>query len=148
MAKADRAEAQGIIRGFQAINRDMKARILAEAGKKGFSYLEYVIFSAISDFTGLTLQELSTRLGLPNSTVSRIIDRLVKRGRVEREVPGDDRRTVRLSLSRKKTQRGRISDALGDELSGLITDKEAREINAALIKLGGAMEKIRIRGGE
>ncbi|MBU3138085.1 MarR family transcriptional regulator [Clostridium gasigenes] len=47
----------------------------------------------------ITLKELSEDLSLSKSTVSGIVDRLEKQCVVVREIPEDNRRTVRLSLS-------------------------------------------------
>lgn len=47
----------------------------------------------------ITLKELSEALSLSKSTVSGIVDRLEKQGIVVREIPEDNRRIVRLSLS-------------------------------------------------
>lgn len=47
----------------------------------------------------ITLKELSEALSLSKSTVSGIVDRLEKQGVVVREIPKDNRRIVRLSLS-------------------------------------------------
>lgn len=47
----------------------------------------------------ITLKELSEKLSLSKSTVSEIVDRLEKQGIVVREIPEDNRRIVRLSLS-------------------------------------------------
>ncbi|ODA39895.1 Transcriptional regulator, MarR family [Desulfosporosinus sp. BG] len=46
-----------------------------------------------------TLNELSDYLGLSKSTVSGIVDRLVGQGVIIREIPENNRRIVRLSLS-------------------------------------------------
>jgi MarR family transcriptional regulator, organic hydroperoxide resistance regulator len=47
----------------------------------------------------ITLKELSEKLSLSKGTVSGIVDRLENQGVVLREIPKDNRRTVRLSLS-------------------------------------------------
>ena len=49
----------------------------------------------------ITLKELSEKLDLSKGTVSGIIDRLENQGIVIREIPKENRRTVRLSLSPK-----------------------------------------------
>lgn len=49
----------------------------------------------------ITLKELSEKLSLSKSTVSGIVDRLENEGVVIREIPKDNRRIVRLSLSLK-----------------------------------------------
>lgn len=47
----------------------------------------------------ITLKELSERLNLSKSTVSGIVTQLEKQGVIIREIPEDNRRIVKLSLS-------------------------------------------------
>lgn len=49
------------------------------------------------------LNELSEKLYLDKSTVSRTVDSLVKKGTVNRDVPEENRRKVTLSLTQKGT---------------------------------------------
>ncbi len=49
----------------------------------------------------ITLKELSEKLNLSKSTVSGIVDKLEKQGVLVREIPENNRRIVRLSLSDK-----------------------------------------------
>lgn len=49
----------------------------------------------------LTAKELAERLNIDKSTVSRNVDKLVRKGLVQREIPATDRRTVLISLSTK-----------------------------------------------
>jgi DNA-binding MarR family transcriptional regulator len=49
----------------------------------------------------ISLNELSERLYLDKSTVSRTVDSLVRKGAVNREVPAQNRRKVTLSLTEK-----------------------------------------------
>lgn len=48
---------------------------------------------------GLTLKELSERMGLAHSTVSGIIDRLERQGLVRRQVNSTDRRSTRINVT-------------------------------------------------
>lgn len=50
---------------------------------------------------GLTLKELSERMGLAHSTVSGIIDRLERRGMVYRQVDPADRRSTRIVMTER-----------------------------------------------
>ena len=50
---------------------------------------------------GSRFAELSEILDLDKSTLSRTVDSLVKEGYVVREIPPDNRRTVKLSLTKK-----------------------------------------------
>jgi DNA-binding MarR family transcriptional regulator len=65
------------------------------------------------DGGGLSLSELSTRLGLAHSTVSGIVDRLERDGLVRRITRADDRRYRRIEIS------AAVRDWLRDELPAL-----------------------------
>jgi len=47
----------------------------------------------------ITVTELSEKLTLEKSTVSRTVENLVKKGYLQREIPEDNRRTVKLQLT-------------------------------------------------
>ncbi len=48
-----------------------------------------------------TMSELTTELGIACSSATGIVDRLVQRGYAERTRPDDDRRTVKVALTRR-----------------------------------------------
>jgi len=48
-----------------------------------------------------TLNELSARLGLDKSSVSRTVESLVNKGMVDRIIPKDNRRTTRIRLTKQ-----------------------------------------------
>lgn len=73
---------------------------------KGFDGYEItmpqgMVIGNLGKFGKMKISELSGRLGLSNSTVSGIIDRLEKQGMVERSRSLDDKRVVYVSLSTK-----------------------------------------------
>lgn len=53
----------------------------------------------ISHHSGCSLSELAKKLGTTNSAASKIVDGLVERGFVRREIDVDDRRKITLSLT-------------------------------------------------
>lgn len=70
----------------------------------------------------VTLNELSECMMLTKSTVSGIIDRLEKQGIVIREIPEDNRRIVRLSLSNDFKEKHDISSMKKEFISDCILD--------------------------
>lgn len=65
-------------------------------------------------------RDLVVRLRLDRSSVSRLVDRLVSRGWVER-IPGYDRRTVRLAATdRGRTVAARIATSRGQRFGALL----------------------------
>lgn len=68
----------------------------------------------------VTQRELVDRLRLERSSVSRLVDRLVSRGWVER-TPGDDRRTVRLTATEAgRNVAGRVAASRGQRFAALL----------------------------
>ncbi len=53
----------------------------------------------IENQDNITVTELSEKLTLEKSTVSRTVDNLVKKGYLQREIPEENRRTVKLQLT-------------------------------------------------
>jgi len=62
---------------------------------------------------GLSLKDLSARLGLSHSIVSGIVDQLERQGTIERQAAENDRRFSRIVMTRV------VRDFLRDALSGL-----------------------------
>lgn len=55
----------------------------------------------IEEKPGLSLKELAEKLSLEKSTVSRSIDQLTKNGFIDRVIPPDNRRSIKLELTEK-----------------------------------------------
>lgn len=62
---------------------------------------EMMIMFELYENKVLSLNELSQKMEFPKSSISRIVDQLVNRGYVAREIPKENRRTVKLSISDK-----------------------------------------------
>lgn len=87
---------------------------------------------------GINLQELSEKLGLSKSTVSGIVDRLVSQGDVTREIPSENRRSVRLFLSPNFLEKCDLKEIKKQFLTDLF--KDATEEDLKLIING--LEKL------
>jgi DNA-binding MarR family transcriptional regulator len=78
---------------------NIKSRMMDKAAGMGFSMPQFMTLIELYRHDGITMHELSEKLNLPKSSVSRITDQLVKKGMVESIRPSDNRRTVRLSVT-------------------------------------------------
>ena len=88
----------------------------------------------------MTLKELSESQGIPKSTVSRLVDGLVKRHVLNREIPEENRRIVRITITEEF--RGRM-DALRDDAGFqqlLQRDLPGETARLAIRKLGELLE--------
>ncbi|EHM09511.1 transcriptional regulator [Thermanaerovibrio velox DSM 12556] len=93
-ASALRAALRGLVRGLGLLDRD-------GACCGGVTLAQCHALGEIADSGGLSLMELSRRLGLHKSTVSRTVDPLVEMGLVAQERDPLDRRRYVLSLTAK-----------------------------------------------
>jgi DNA-binding MarR family transcriptional regulator len=100
MPKQDLAAiAEHIDRDLRAIREILRRPLDVEIAKGDLTGPQQNAVAALVRSGGMTLKELSRHLGLAHSTVSGIVDRLVKRGIVERQVDPADRRLTRVVVT-------------------------------------------------
>lgn len=78
----------------------------------GLQVPEWRVLASLSDGDGMTVGELAARALQRQPTMTKIIDRMVDSGLVERRRDKDDRRKVRVFISRDGQRR--VDDALAD----------------------------------
>ena len=96
--------------------------------KYKFTAPQSMTISQLHSTPYITLKELSEKLSLSKSTVSGIIDRLENQGIVIREIPKDNRRTVRLSLSPQFTEDVDFNCIKKDYLFNTIKDTNLKDM--------------------
>lgn len=92
-------QADKIINIFKNIQKSLNVRFKKSANEYGFTVPQLSVIFHLYKMPYITLNELSECMMLTKSTVSGIIYRLSKQGIVIREIPEDNRRIVKLSLS-------------------------------------------------
>jgi DNA-binding MarR family transcriptional regulator len=96
-----RALAQHTERTLNAIHRSMRQRLQAEFARGNLTGPQRLVMSTlVRTQEGLSLKQLSHSVSLAHSTVSGIVDRLVKQGLIERKAHSTDRRITLLIASR------------------------------------------------
>jgi DNA-binding MarR family transcriptional regulator len=66
--------------------------------RQGISVAQWVVLRTLYDSSGVTLNEAAAQVGVDKSSLSRMVERLVQRGLVNR-AEGEDRRSVGLTLT-------------------------------------------------
>ena len=90
------------------------------ASDNNLSLSQYFTLTNISS-SGISMTELSTMLGLDNSTLTRNINILIKRALVLKEKSEEDRRGYTITLSEKGiTLLGNLENQIEDILEGFI----------------------------
>ncbi|WP_052309956.1 MarR family winged helix-turn-helix transcriptional regulator [Methanocella arvoryzae] len=108
---------------------------------EGLTPLDLHILAFIEARPDVILKELRNYLDVPNSTLTGLIDRLEKKGLIERVISGRDRRSFGLKLTakgadlRKEQQQVRLASA-SKMLGALDSDEERRAFVGMLNKIG------------
>ena len=84
---------------LSAIRQEIRRPVEAEFAKGGLTGPQRTVMQALIQSDGLSLKELTKRVGLAHSTVSGIVDRLEKRGLLERQPNLKDRRHTSIVVS-------------------------------------------------
>jgi len=82
-----------------SIRQEIRRPVEAEFAKGGLTGPQRSVMQVLVKSDGRSLKELTAQVGLAHSTVSGIVDRLAKRGLVQREPNLSDRRHTRIFVS-------------------------------------------------
>ncbi len=121
---------------IRTLNRKFRQYMLSQTVGCGLTVPQIHLMQELYQNPGITLGELSMRLGLAKSTVSGIVDRLEKQGKVVRKRNDNDRRVVHIDLSSGEKQLGEsISLMRTNYLAGLMNSMNQEEIQGLIIGL-------------
>ena len=81
---------------LSAIHHAMRKALKAEVAKGDLTGPQTAVMRTVIGKPAISLRELSREVSLAHSTVSGIVDRLVTRGMLEREIDAQDKRITRL----------------------------------------------------
>ncbi len=88
-------------RDLRAVRQLMRRPVEAAVARGGLTAPQQAAMSILVKSGGASLKDLSRELGLAHSTVSGIVDRLQKKGLVERQTDERDRRVTTVVASRQ-----------------------------------------------
>lgn len=115
-------QADEIIDIFKDIKKSLSCKFKKSAKQFGFTPPQLSVIFHLYEVPSITLNELSDHMGLTKSTVSGIVDRLSNQGVVIREIPKDNRRIVKLSISDEFKKNNDINSIKKNFISDLISD--------------------------
>ena len=93
------------------------------------SQSELLFFSALDTCKGLSSPELAKNMGLSASRVSRVVDKLVVNGYLDRNTDASDRRAITLCLTPKgKVIRGKIDKVRNECEARLLESIPSEEV--------------------
>lgn len=137
--KLAQEQADEIIEIFRSIKKAISFKFEKSAKKYGFTAPQLGVIFHLHVMPSITLQALSEHMSLTKSTVSGIVDRLEKQGVVTREIPKDNRRTVKLSISEEFKKSNDICQMkkkfIADFISESIKNTDPEEVEKMLYGL-------------
>lgn len=103
------------------------------------SQSELLFFSALDNCQGLSSPELARNMGLSLSRISRVVDKLVVNGYLDRNTDVADRRAITLCLTSKgKVIRSKIDEVRNEceaRLLGTISSSEIEQFRDVISKI-------------
>lgn len=105
-------DSERVVSLFKSIHKVYRDHLYKKSREYGFTGPQIGLIMGLHKNPYSTLNELSDNLGLSKSTVSGIVDRLVGQGVVIREIPENNRRIVRLSLSPEWQKNNALHDLM------------------------------------
>lgn len=128
-------DSEKVVSLFKAIHKVYRDHVYKKSRQYGFTGPQIGLIMGLHKNPYSTLNELSDCLGLSKSTVSGIVERLVCQGVVIREIPENNRRIVRLSLSPEWQKDNALYELLNKYLYGVLekaTEEEMTKIITGL----------------
>jgi DNA-binding MarR family transcriptional regulator len=135
-------KAQDIISLISKIREKSNRFIVSEMSKHGINNIATshgdIIYSLLMK-PRLTMAEIADKIGKDKSTVTALVDKLVRLGYVTKERDSEDTRVVSVSLTQKGTQLRPIFDTISKEVLDLlyfgISENEKEELIRILNKI-------------
>ncbi len=127
--------------GFLVVRtaRSMKRALDSRLAPIGVTAAQHVIISTLAHEDGLSLSEVGKRAYLDKPAITGLADRLEKDRLVERRRSTNDRRVVKLHLTRKGRnllqEMDRIATEVDRELVGILSGVELRRLRELVTRL-------------
>jgi DNA-binding MarR family transcriptional regulator len=135
----------GLVRGLLTLLNKMRSdRLETWSGKlEGVSKMELHILLLVQSRPDIVLGEIREKLGVPNSTLTGVIDRMEKHGMVERIISRRDRRSYGLMLTEKgkdiRKEHDRILIMLASKMLAVLDGDERKTFIRLLSKVADNM---------
>ena len=135
------AEAERMAQDLSGIRRALRKPLDSEVAKGGLTVPQTAAMRVVVRSPGIVLRDLSREVSLAHSTVSGIVDRLEKRGLIERRADPEDGRTSRIYPAAAVTEfvREQLPRLSRGPLEGALDRASAQERSA----IGEALRRLR-----
>lgn len=128
-----------LISQIKQIQGRVFARLLTEAGIDEFNGAQGRILYVLWQEDNLPIVELAARTGLAKTTLTGMLDRMESLGHIERRYDSEDRRQIRIRLTKSARRLEKKYRQVSDEMSRLFykgfSEKEILELDSQLEKV-------------
>jgi DNA-binding MarR family transcriptional regulator len=104
MTEPTQAQVEQLTRAFERFTRRFKVAEAAAAADNALNPLDAQTLVFVGDNPGCVMGDAARYLTVAPTTMSSAVDRLVRKGLIERRRPDDDRRSVSLTATAKGRQ--------------------------------------------
>lgn len=135
----------GIMGSTLSISRMLRKRMACSMGDEDANFLQIHALMYIKEHEGMTMKELASHMQITSPSATSFVDRLVKLGWVERVTDAQNRKLVRLKVSKEgqlmlHTQMKARRDDMRSVLS-LLPVKDQEELARILSSLAEALQR-------
>jgi DNA-binding MarR family transcriptional regulator len=120
---------------FKIVGKTFRELLFEKARQHGLTIPQLWVIFQLHKKPYQNLFELSKTIGLSKSTVSGIVSRLVARGIVIREIPEDNRRTVKLSLAPQFVKINDLLKLRNEFFIEIVADATTEELASIIVGL-------------
>lgn len=96
-----KAQIEDLIQKFHSIKQKMLKGSFLLSAHNQIPNSQWMVLHSVYHNEGIGIKELSQMLGISSSAVTQLVDSLVKRGHLIREVNLEDRRALKIRVSKK-----------------------------------------------
>lgn len=135
-----------LTRGLLILLNKMRSDRIETWSKKleGTTKMELHVLLLVQTQPDIVLGEIRERLGVPNSTLTGVIDRMEKRGLVERTISARDRRSYGLKLTNKgkeiRREHDRVLLMISSKILATLDEDEKMTFIKLLTKVADKMQ--------
>ncbi|MFA5308504.1 MAG: MarR family transcriptional regulator [Dehalococcoidales bacterium] len=126
-----RSQIEGILQSFHAIRHRLLTGTYILSAKNQIPNSQWMVLRIVYQNEGIGVKELSRMLGISSSAATQLVNSLVKKGHLVREVNLEDRRALKIRPSKKTKELIDISNtqALGKvySLFDVLSDEELQK---------------------
>jgi DNA-binding MarR family transcriptional regulator len=126
---------QKIMYLLRKIQGNLNCQMQSSAKSFGLTTSQFMVMFEIYNNKDISLIELSEKLDLPKSSVSRLVDQLVNQEIVIREIPKENRRIIKLSISDEFLKKKDVLDITSELNDSIATDLEPEKADAIISAL-------------